>query len=87
MDEQVVSSDRGVAVAARSGGERVEDRPDAERRKNMRRDLQAEVATDPPGVVGALRAEIETSPPMIIWTSWSLEEKNCFLMRGASNGY
>src|SRR6185369_12271380 len=59
VDEQVVSAEADSAVAAFPGGEVVEDRPDAEGRKNMRRHLQAELATDFPGVVGALRAEID----------------------------
>ena len=36
--------------AARSSGERVEGRADAERREDVRRDLQAELAPDRPGL-------------------------------------
>src|SRR5207249_9848788 len=56
--EQVVRPDVDVAIAARSGGEPLEGRPDAERRKDMRGDLQAELAPDAPRVVGALIAQI-----------------------------
>jgi len=45
VDEQVVGSD-GERTAGRVGGERVEDRADPERRENMRRNLQAELAPD-----------------------------------------
>ena len=34
------------------GGELVQDRADAERREDVRRDLQAELAPDRPGLVG-----------------------------------
>src|SRR6202041_1913638 len=57
--EQVVRSNADVAVAARSGGERVQNRADAERRENMRRDLQTKLPPDGPGLVGGCVAEID----------------------------
>src|SRR2546429_273249 len=52
------SSEDPEGSDSRSGGERIENRTDAEGRKNVRRDLQAELAPYPPRVVGALIAEI-----------------------------
>ena len=59
VDEQVVRTEADVAVAARSSGELVKNRPDAERREDMRRDLQAELAPDGPGLVGRRVAEVD----------------------------
>src|SRR5580704_11235914 len=59
MDEQVVRSDPDVAVAARSGSERVQDRADAEWREDMRCNLQTKLPPDGPGLVGGRIAEID----------------------------
>ena len=53
VDEQVVGSDPDVVVdAARALGELVQDRADAERREDVRRDLEIELAPDRPGLLG-----------------------------------
>ena len=53
VDEQVVRPDADVAVEPPVPcGELVEDRADAERRQDVRRDLQAELAPDRPGLRG-----------------------------------
>ncbi len=52
VDEQVVRSDPDVAVATGSGGELVKNRPDTERREDMRRNLKVELPPDRPGLVG-----------------------------------
>src|SRR6478609_3517913 len=48
VNEEVVRADPNAAVPAISSGERVENRPYAERRQDMRRDLQVEIASDRP---------------------------------------
>jgi hypothetical protein len=48
VDEEVVRADPDVAVPTVSSGERVENRPYAERRQDMRCDLQVEIASDRP---------------------------------------
>ena len=51
VDEQVVGSEPDVAVdAARALGEIVQDRADAERREDVRRNLETELAPDRPGL-------------------------------------
>ena len=51
VDEQVVRADADVVVdAARACGEVVHDRANAERRQDMRRDLEVELAADRPGL-------------------------------------
>ena len=59
VDEQVVASDADVAVAADSSSQLVESRPDAERRKDVRGDLEAEPPPDRPGQVGRLVVEVD----------------------------
>ena len=60
VDEQVVGSDPDVVVdAAGTRGEVVQDRADAERRQDVRRDLDVELATDPPGLAVGRLPEID----------------------------
>src|SRR5215831_7243661 len=50
MDEQVVGADPDIAIdAALAHSELVQDRPYPERREDVRRNLQTELASDRPG--------------------------------------
>ena len=59
VDEQVIRSDPDVAVATRSSGELVKSRPDAERREDMRRNLEVELPPDRPGLVGRRISKVD----------------------------
>ncbi len=60
VDEQVVRSDPDIVLAAsHPRGERVHGRADTERRENVRRDLETEVSTDRPGLLGRRIPEID----------------------------
>jgi len=51
VDKQIVGPDPDIALAAALPlREQVEDRPDPERREDVRRDLQAELASDRSGL-------------------------------------
>ena len=59
VDEEVVGPEADVVVdAARAGGEVVENRPDAEGRQDVRRDLQTELASDLPRLRVGRLAEV-----------------------------
>ena len=87
VDEQVVGSDPMLwSLPPVPRGEVVEDRADAERRQDVRRDLEAELAADRPGLAVGRLPEIDLAAHDHV-DEFVARREPARLMRVASVGY